>query len=435
MPKTIKQCLNFIGLESEDHRIVNKVSTDSRECNENDIYIGNRYINDALSRKSVVVDNKYARKLINYFYDSPSKNYYVIGVTGTNGKTSITHYLKQMLINLGYKCIRLGTHFNEINNRRIESKNTTMDLMSNLKIFLEYKDKIDIIIMEVSSISIEEHRIDFIEFDMIIYSNISLDHLDYHKTFTQYMYSKFKLRNYLKENGRILINIDNSYLHRLFELQRKNIDMYSIKDIDVIDNQLNNYRFKYNNIEYQIKLNGPYVFINLCACLKCIEIMKLSLNIDLSELKNVDGRMEMFEHKDRIIVIDYAHTPLSLKQTLMYLNMFKKNDLICVFGCGGNRDRIKRPLMAYVASEYSDYVIVTQDNNRYEKFMDIIEDMDLKRFKNVNVVEKRENAILMALTQSKKHDIICIAGKGNEKYIFENGEQIPYNDKSFVLSN
>ena len=182
-------------------------------------------------------------------------------------------------------------------------------------------------------------------------------------------------------------------------------------------------------------MNGSYIFINLCACLKCLESMNLDLNIDLSDIKNVDGRMELFEFKDKMIVIDYAHTPSSLQETLSYLNKYKTNQLICVFGCGGNRDKSKRPLMAKTASELSDVVIVTEDNNRYEDFSDIVNDMELKRFSNVNVVRKRENAILMALTQSKKHDIIVIAGKGNEKYIIENGKQIPYNDKSFVLSN
>ena len=435
MSKTFKDCLNYVGIECEDNRIVHKVSSDSRECNEHDIYIGNKYVNDALNRNSTILDIKYSRKLFNYFYDYPSQSYYVIGVTGTNGKTSITHYLKQILTSLGYKCIRLGTHYNEIEELRIESKNTTMDMMSNLKIFLDYKDKIDIIIMEISSIAIEEHRINFIEFDMIIYSNISIDHLDYHKTFTQYMYSKFKLRNYLKENGKILINNDELYLHRIYELQRHNINTYSIKDINIVHQELNHNCFIYNNIKYKTTLNGPYIFINLCACLKCIELMNLDLNIDLSFLKNVEGRMELFNHKDRIIVIDYAHTPVSLYETLNYLNKFKKNHLICVFGCGGNRDRSKRPLMASIASESSDFVYITEDNNRYENFYNIIEDMDLKRFNNVNVVKKRENAILIALTQSQKHDIICIAGKGNENYIIENGVQIPYNDKSFVLSN
>ena len=435
MPKTFKECLNYIGIESNDTRIVNKISFDSRECDQNSIYIGNKYKSDALNKNVLCLDIKYTRKLLNYFYDSPSKNYMVIGVTGTNGKTSITHYLKQILTDQGYKCIRLGTHFNEIEDLKIESKNTTMDIMSNLNIFLNYINKIDIIIMEISSISIEEHRIDFIEFDMIIYTNISMDHLDYHKTFTQYMYSKFKLRNYLKENGTILINDDDLNLHRIYELQRNHIKTYSIKDINILKQELNHNTFNYKNIEYQTSMNGSYIFINLCACLKCLESMNIDLNIKLDYINNVEGRMEIFEYQDKIIVIDYAHTPISLQETLSYLNKFKMNQLICVFGCGGNRDKSKRPLMAKIASESCDFVIVTEDNNRDEDFDDIVKDMELDRFYNVNVVRKRANAILIALTQSKKHDIICIAGKGNEKYIIEKGKQIPYNDKSFVLSN
>lgn len=440
MSKTMKDCLQVIGIESDDLRIVDKITNDSRECTSNSIFIGNKYIEDAFNKKATILDSTYASSLIRYFYDDPSKNYFVIGVTGTNAKTSITIHLKEILTSFGYRCIRLGTNYHEFNGRIEESSNTTMDMMYNLDVFLKYKDKIDCIIMEVSTHAIEENRISFIRFDRILYTNLSKEHLDYHKTFTHYKYSKFKLRHYLKENGKILINMDDPYLHELLNLKRDHIITYGKNgrfQIKNIQSNLFETTFFIKNISFKTSICGEYVGINCCGVLCLLDSMNIPLEEcvpKIQSLNMVEGRMEIIKIKDRIIVIDYAHTSAALEAVCKFLNKNKTNRFICVFGCGGDRDSFKREKMAKVACENSDLVIVTEDNNRNESFLNIVKDMKLERFHHVVVVEKRENACTCAFHTSQMHDIILIAGKGNEQFLIANGVKTPYNDKTFIES-
>lgn len=440
MPKTLKQCLNVIGIESDDERRIDFITSDSRMCHENSIYVGNKYQEDALSKKAFVLDLKYAREIINYFYDDPSQHYFVIGVTGTNAKTSVTRYLKDVLTSLGYRCIRLGTHQNEFEDRKEDSTNTTMEMMYNLDVFLTYIGKIDCIIMEVSTHAIEEKRISFISFDRIIYTNITPEHLDYHLTFTHYKYSKYKLRKYLKENGRILLNYDDIQLHELLYFERRRVLTYGETGqfkLNKVHSSLTNTSFEIQDVLFKTSLIGEYVAINLCAVLCCLSTMKIKLETCqafISQLSFVEGRMERIVHNNRTFIIDYAHTPAALTSCCAFFRKFTEGQLICVFGCGGERDRQKRPLMAEVASKYCDVVIVCEDNSRHESFESIVLDMQLERFNNVKVIEKRENAISSAFHISHMHDIIIIAGKGNEQFLIAKGVKTPYNDKSCILS-
>lgn len=439
MPKTLKECLASIGIVSDDERIVDKVTCDSRECSENSIYIGEKYKEEAMNKKSYCLDKKYMRSLFQFYYDDPSSHYFVIGVTGTNGKTSITHHIKEGLEALGYRCIRLGTHQNEFGNHIEESKNTTMDMMPILHIFLNYIGKMDCIIMEISTHAIEENRISFLSFDRIIYTNITPEHLDYHFTFTHYKYSKYKLRKYLKDNGKILWNYDDLNLHQLLLFERKRMISYGKKgqfQISNIQTTLESTTFDIQNQTYSLPIGGNHVAINACAVLCLFDSMNISSeksNRALRCIKSVDGRMEILHHKNRRFVIDYAHTPASLQIVCQFLKKYT-NRLICVFGCGGERDREKRPIMARIACEACDEVIVSEDNNRNEDFMHIVEDMQLERFLNVLVIEKREKALSYAFHISNEHDIILIAGKGNEQFLIANGEKTPYNDKKCIMS-
>ena len=440
LSKTIKDCLQIIGIESKDERIVDKITNDSRECTSNSIFIGNKYQNDARNKQATILDSKYASKLIQYYYDDPSSHYFVIGVTGTNAKTSVTIFLKEMLTSFGFRCIRLGTNFHEFDGIIEESRNTTMDMMYNLDVFQKYKGKIDCIIMEVSSHAIEENRISFIQFDRIIYTNLSKEHLDYHQTFIHYKYTKFKLRHYLKENGKILLNMDDPYLHELLSLKREAVITYGKTghfQIKNIQSNLFETTFMIHDVLFETTLCGKYVGINLCAVLCCLESMGIPLSTCVSNIRSlnrVEGRMEIIKIKERVVIIDYAHTPDALEAVCKFLNQHKTNRLITVFGCGGDRDREKRKTMAKVASQNSDLVIVTEDNNRNESFLRIVEDMCLERFHNVVVIEKRENACTCAFHTSQMHDIILVAGKGNEKFLIANGVKTPYNDKTFMKS-
>lgn len=440
MSKTMKECLQVIGIESNDERIVDRITNDSRDCTSNSVFIGHKYIEDALNKRAMIIDSKYTSQLFNYFYDNPSNSYFVIGVTGTNAKTSITILLKEMLTSLGYRCIRLGTNYHEFDGKIEESSNTTMDLMYNLNVFLKYKNKVDIIIMEVSTHAIEENRISFIRFDRIIYTNLSKEHLDYHKTFTHYKNSKFKLRNYLKKDGKILLNMDDPYLHELLNYTRETIITYGKNarfQIKNIQSNLFETTFMIKNIIFKTNLCGEYVGINCCAALCLLDSMNIPLGKCVSiiqSLKMIEGRMEIIKIKERIIVIDYAHTPAALEAACIFLNKNKINRFICVFGCGGERDKEKREVMAKVASNNSDLVIICEDNNRNESFLSIIKDMKLERFHNVIVIEKRENACTCAFHTSQMHDIILVAGKGNEQFLVASGVKTPYNDKTFMKS-
>lgn len=440
MSKTLKQCLESIGLSSEQDKIITRISHDSRECDANSIYVGNRYEKDAQERGAFCVEEKYMGELLNYFYDDPSSHYFVIGVSGTNGKTSVTHFLKQMLTFFGYRCIRLGTQINEFEQTIVESVNTTMNVMDNLKVFLDHISKIDCIIMEVSSHAIEENRVAFIRFDRLIYTNITPEHLDYHLTFTHYKHSKFKLRHNLKKDGRILMNFDCQPLHQLLEFERERVISYGIKgkfQINSFECSLEGSEFIIENLHFHTSLAGEHTIMNLGAVLACIKSMGIALENciePLSKLEIAKGRMEVFKHQKRTIVIDYAHTPASLESVCAFLRKCASDQqkVICVFGCGGERDRIKRPVMAQIACHLCDEVIVSEDNNRNEAFSSIISDMKLERFENVRVIEKREIAVHSAFNLSNERDIILLAGKGNEQFLIAKGLKIPYNDKACI---
>ncbi|WP_071442429.1 Mur ligase family protein [Traorella massiliensis] len=438
MSRQLKECLQAIGLDTDENRVIYNITHDSRECDKNSIYAGERYKEDALARNAYVVEEKYLGELLCFFYDDPSAHYFVIGVTGTNGKTSVTHFLKQMLTMLGYRCIRLGTQVNEFEDKHVESDNTTMNVMENLKVFLKHRDQIDCIIMEVSSHAIEENRLAFIRFDRIIYTNITPEHLDYHLTFTHYQYSKFKLRFYLKQEGKILLHYDQLNLHRMFQFERERVIPYGIKgrfQLKAGNTTLNECRFSVREYDFVANLAGEHTIMNLGAVLACLE----SMNIDfkkcvplISLLKPVEGRMEIFELASRSIVIDYAHTPDSLAVVASFLKKHVQKRLICVFGCGGERDQKKRAPMAQIAASLCDIVIVTEDNSRNESFEKIVKDMELERFHNVIVIEKRAEAVHKAFILSQLNDIILLAGKGNEQFLIAKGVKTPYNDKACI---
>lgn len=436
LPKTLKECLAIIGLECEEDREIHQITNDSRLCDEHTIYCGNDYQEDAYSRHAYVVAKKYLSRLMIYFYDDPSKAYFVIGVTGTNGKTSMTSYLKQALTSYGYRCIRLGSHKNEFEDNDEESVNTTMNVMKNLEIFLNYKDRIDCIIMEVSSHAIEENRIAFIRFDRIFYTNITPEHLDYHLTFTHYKYSKFKLRNYLKENGKILIHYDHRLLHELIQSNRNILTYGHVGRYQVtrIVSTLKGSDFDVNQRHYHTTLIGPHQVMNLAGVIACLESMKCMDNVKIIEkISGFEGRMEYLNHSGVHIIIDYAHTSDALEEVCTFLVKQKEGKLVIVFGCGGERDKQKRSMMALVASEYGQVVIVSEDNNRNETFDSIVNDMKLERFSNVRVMKERKKAVQLAFHICKERDIILLAGKGSEQFLVANGIKSPYNDKECIL--
>lgn len=447
-------------MECEDERIVHGITCDSRVCQENDLFVciqgsmhhGCEFIQDARRKKAIVLcegdpgdysitqPKKTLAALIRYFYDEPSDDFVVIGVTGTNGKSSVTSYLKQMLTKLGYDCLRIGTDMIELKDEQFHSTHTTPSIMENLSWFLKAREnKIHVIIMELSSHAIEEERIGFVCLDRLIYTNLSLDHLDYHKTFTHYQYTKFKARNYMKEHGKIILNYDDIHLHELLQLVHIDVLAYGRSGGYRITNeerQDDSMVFHLDQHSIHTKLKGSFNVENLSAACVLLHSLKIEWDAIIQAANQVNpmpGRMEWLEVKGIPCVIDYAHTPQAIESLLSSIKEQYQKNLIVVMGCGGERDRKKRPLMLDAAAKYARIVIVTQDNPRNESQTVIFQDMQIERYNHVISIEKREKAIQIALKIAVKDDIIVVAGKGNEQMIQIHDVCVAYNDKAFLL--
>lgn len=438
MSKMLSECLKVIHQSCTEERIIERITNDSRLCDEKTLYCGEKYQKDAFDRHAYIVEGKYLGELLRFFYGDLSSHYFVIGITGTSGKTSLSYLLIDVLKAMGHRCIRLGSGQNDFMDESRESKNTTMSLEDNIKVFQDHIGKCDVIIMEVSSHAIDQNRIAFIQFDRLFYTNILLDHLDYHLTFSHYKATKLKLIHYLKKEGKILMHYDHRLLHEIF-CHTRNVISYGKKGKFCVSAMCSGFEgssIQIKDIFFVTHLLGEHQMMNLLGVLAMLEDMNVDLNEVkeiVSHLHNREGRMEHFLVLKRHIVIDYAHTPDALMEVCNFLRKQCDKKLICVMGCGGNRDRKKRPLMMEIAAFFCDVVIVTEDNNRDEDFDLIIEEMKAEKYENVEVEEKREIAVERAFNLSNERDIILLAGKGNEKFLIAKGVKTPYNDKACIL--
>ncbi len=364
------------------------------------------------------------------WFGNPADSLKLLGVTGTNGKTSVTYMLKKILEKAGHKVGLVGTIQNMIGDEIIAANNTTPNAYELNSLFALMKAKgCSYAIMEVSSHALDQSRVYKLNFDVAMFTNLTQDHLDYHITMENYLEAKKKLFKMCKT---AVINSDDSYSEELIKDLGCNIVTYSTKDNSTYSAKAVNYRpasvdyeFVSDNDIGHIRVNtggGFTVYNSLCAasCAKEIGIPLSTVAAALSELKGVKGRAEVVPTgKDFTIIIDYAHTPDGLKNILTTFKECKKNRLIAVFGCGGDRDKTKRPIMGNIASHFSDYAIVTSDNPRTEEPKAIIENI-LEGMKNSNipvkVIENRIEAIKFAISIAQPDDIIVLAGKGHETY-------------------
>ncbi len=385
-----------------------------------------------LSREITVCDTHAAyAEMSSAFFGHPSKSIRLIGVTGTNGKTSITYMLKSILESSGYKTGVIGTIQNMIGDRIVESKNTTPDAYSLNRLFAEMRDEgCEFCVMEVSSHALDQKRVYGIEFEVAAFTNLTQDHLDYHKTMENYLEAKKKL---FKMCDIAVINLDDEYANEIIQdldcktvtySEKSNESTYSAKYINLRPEGIEYELVGYNFIKHiKIKSGGRFsVYNSMCAA---VCAMELGLSIDkiskgLEELSGVKGRAEIVPTgKDFTVIIDYAHTPDGLKNILSTFKEIKQGRLICLFGCGGDRDAAKRPLMGSIAANLSDYVVVTSDNPRSEEPMKIIADITdgMKKTKTpYTVIENRIEAIKYTIKNAKPKDIIILAGKGHEDY-------------------
>ncbi len=380
------------------------------------------------------------------FFENPQEKIFLIGVTGTNGKTSVSYFTKNILNLLGFKCGYIGTLFYETD-RIIPALETTPSILKVASLLKEMVDKdFKACVIEVSSHALHQDRLLGLFFDIVAFTNLSRDHLDYHKDMEDYYQAKKKLfKEYLKENSKIVISLESEYGKRLAE-ELKDFSPLLVNNEEIKCEILNkksrlSFKIKIKDKEYEIptQLLGDYQAKNLATTLGILLAMGYRIE-DLLEpikkLKNPIGRLELVaEYKGAKIFVDYAHTPEALAEALKSLSSIKENRLIVLFGCGGNRDKGKRPLMGKVASMLADGIILTSDNPRFEDPIKIIEDIKkgINSSKLCKIIPDRKSALEFAIKNLQKGDVLLVAGKGHETYQEIKDKRYPFSDQEEIL--
>lgn len=474
---------------------------------------GHKYIADAVKRGAaaivaehpteglkipqiIVEDSRIAEAVIcaNYF-ENPSKKFRLIGVTGTNGKTTVTHLVKHVLDGLGFKTGLIGTNQNMIGDRVIEASRTTPDAFELQKLFREMADEhVQYVIMEVSSHALELNRVYGCHFNVAAFTNLTQDHLDFHGNMENYANAKAKLFNmcdvavlnadepfgvklaetvpcsvYLygnkdkwsfwgkeitfhkgKEPKRRDINTPRELLDGTFLFRRPEdyenpgslafMRLATMINPTVAELRQTSVRFLVNSIEYVLNIPGEFSLYNgLCTVAICLalNINPFEITMHLRNAEGVKGRAEIVDvgERDYTVMIDYAHTPDGLENILKTVRGFAKGRVVAVFGCGGDRDSTKRAVMGKIAGEMADFTVITSDNPRTENPRQIIEMIEegMKTTKGkYKVVENRREAIKYALTHAKKDDVIVLAGKGHETYQILNTGTIHFDEREII---
>jgi UDP-N-acetylmuramoyl-L-alanyl-D-glutamate--2,6-diaminopimelate ligase len=384
------------------------------------------------------------------FFQEPSLHFKLVGVTGTNGKTTVATLLFKLFTSLGYKCGLLSTVQNQVAQKIIAATHTTPDAISLNKLLQQMKDEgCSYVFMECSSHAIEQQRIAGLNFAGALFSNITHDHLDYHKTFDEYIRVKKSWFDGLPKNSFAVSNADDRRGAVMLQNTAAKKYFYSLKTLadfkgKILDNSLAGLHMLINETEVHFKLIGEFNAYNLLAVYGaaiCLGQDKQELLLQLSKMDGAEGRFDysVSPVEGVVGIIDYAHTPDALINVLATIKNLRQGfeRIITVVGCGGNRDKTKRPVMAEVACEYSDKVIFTSDNPRNEDPLEIIREMEAgvnvaARKKYISIADRRE-AIKTAVSLSNREDIILIAGKGHEKYQEINGVKNDFDDKKVML--
>ncbi|MFM2137781.1 MAG: hypothetical protein RJA57_88 [Bacteroidota bacterium] len=456
---------------------VTSIHTDSREVLPGGVFIavrggltdGHHFIAQALSKGAIAVvcevlpddlsqhitwvqvENsiRAAGHMAHRFYGSPSARMRVVGVTGTNGKTTIATLLYKLFTRLGHPCGLLSTVENRIGEQVLPATHTTPDAVQLNRLLARMAEEgCTHVFMETSSHALDQHRVAGIEYAGAIFSNITHDHLDYHKTFDAYIRAKKSFFDGLSSNAFALTNVDDKRGGIMLQNTAARRFTYALRQPAdfkgrVLDNGLGGLQMNVNDIEVHFRLMGEFNAYNLLAVFgaaTCLGEDKQEVLTVLSELSGAEGRFEpVISATHRVMaIIDYAHTPDALLNVLAAVKKLRKRNeqVLTVVGCGGDRDRTKRPLMAEAACEHSDRVIFTSDNPRNEDPAQIIRDMEeglapSYRRKYLCITDRRE-AIKTAISLSQAEDIILVAGKGHEKYQEVRGVRLPFDDRQVV---
>lgn len=380
------------------------------------------------------------------YYGYPSREMKMIGVTGTNGKTSTTYMIKSIAEEAGLKVGLIGTIHNLIGDRIIETERTTPASVDLQKILRDMKNAgVELVVMEVSSHALDQARVHGVEFDIGIFTNLTQDHLDYHKTFDNYLAAKKKL---FLQSKRAVVNADDPHFAGITDGLDIPLTTFGIRekaDFSASDIEITTagaqfaMRMPEGSINIKISIPGLFSVFNALGAAAASVLIGFGaddIREGLAKLKSVSGRLEPLPTDgDYSVLLDYAHTPDALENVLRTVRGFARGRVVTLFGCGGNRDKAKRPIMGEIAGRYSDFLIVTSDNPRNEEPMSIIESV----VEGVNksgcphvVIEDRRAAIKYALENAKEKDVIVLAGKGHENYQEIGGGKRHFDEKEIV---
>jgi UDP-N-acetylmuramoyl-L-alanyl-D-glutamate--2,6-diaminopimelate ligase len=398
----------------------------------------------------VEVDNtgKALAIIASNFYGNPSANLRLVGVTGTNGKTTVTSLLYQLFKNAGYKVGLLSTVKIMVDDITYNATHTTPDSLTINRYLSEMNTEgVEFCFMEVSSHGIHQYRTEGLHFEGGVFTNLSHDHLDYHKTFAEYRDVKKKFFDNLPSKSFALSNVDDKNGLVMLQNTKAKKHTYALKQYadyktQILENQFGGLLLKVNDSEVWTKLIGNFNAYNVLAIYATAELLgleKVEILRLISDLESVSGRFQYVVSDEKITaIVDYAHTPDALKNVLETINSIrtKNEELITVVGCGGDRDKTKRPKMGHIASELSTKAIFTSDNPRSEKPEDILKEIEAgvepQNFKKVLTIQDRKQAIKAACQMAQTKDIILIAGKGHETYQEINGERFDFDDFKIV---
>jgi UDP-N-acetylmuramoyl-L-alanyl-D-glutamate--2,6-diaminopimelate ligase len=452
---------------------VKNITSDSRQVKAGSLFLaypgdstdGRNYIDDAIKNGAVAIlwDSKnfswkphwkientpiknlrqQASRIADQFYNKPSDKLWTIGVTGTNGKTSISQWLSQCFNHLGRKAAVIGTLGNGLPNQLSPTQNTTPDALALQGMLADFvKESVEVVAMEVSSHGLDQGRVNGVHFDIAVLSNLTRDHLDYHGTHEKYAAAKRRL--FVSSGLKLaVLNIDDDFGKQLEqELHTLGVATmtYGIGGGDISASKIHfehgNFNFlvttPYGQAEIKASLLGHFNVYNVLAVLATLLVSNVPVADAveaISHIESVSGRMQQLGGGDvPLVVVDYAHTPDALENVLKTLREQAAEKLICVFGCGGNRDAGKRALMGKVACDIADAVVVTSDNPRNESAEAIIQDILSGMHGKFAVEEDRAKAIAIAISTAQPGDIVLIAGKGHESYQEIAGEKQHFSD-------
>ncbi len=473
--KLLKDILYGVSLSAvsgNTNIMVNQVHFDSRKVEMDDVFVavrgtltdGHEYIEKAVEAgaKAIVCEelpelmvngvtyvevaesNSALAIIASNFFDNPSKNLKLVGITGTNGKTTVSTLLYQLFKKAGYKVGLISTIKVMIDERELKATHTTPDVITiNEHLSKMNGEGVEYCFMEVSSHGIHQKRTKGLHFAGAIFTNLSHDHLDYHKTFAAYRDTKKILFDELPKSAFALVNIDDKNGFVMLQNTKAKKITYALKSYadyrgQILEKQFNGQLLKIDDNELWTRLIGDFNAYNLLAIYATADLLgleKMEILQLISELETVDGRFQYFISKEKIkAIVDYAHTPDALKNVLMTINALRtgNENVITVVGCGGDRDKSKRPVMGHIASEMSNQAIFTSDNPRSESPTVIIQEMEAgvepQNTSKVLSIENRKQAIKTACKLAASNDIILVAGKGHETYQETNGVRVDFDD-------